>query len=324
MAKRRMGIIAFILCICLYLIPCQVQAASTSDAKEPISTNENCSLTISYCNGGIAFSELPVKLYKIATVSADYQYTLTSSFEKSNLILNGIQTVGEWNIIRSTLETHILANGVTADFNSITDAEGKASFDALKPGLYLAITERIIQDETTYVFDSALIALPGLGTDGLWQYQVDITSKSAIIPPSEDDEEIELKVLKLWKGDNGRSARPTTIEVEIFRNGTSYQTVKLSEDNHWTYTWSVKDDGSDWKVVERNIPTGYTMTIEERETSFVLTNTLERDVPDNPDTPQTGDTSNIMLWFILMIVSGSMFIILGITRKRTAYDEQKQ
>ena len=316
MAKRRIGIIAFILCICLYLIPCQVQAASTADAKEPISTNENCSLTISYCSGGIAFSELPVKLYKIADVSADYQYTLTSSFEKSNLILNGIQTVGEWNVIRSTLETYILANEVAADFNAKTDFEGKVSFDALKPGLYLSITERIIKDETTYVFDSALIALPGLSADGLWQYQVDVTSKSEIIPPSENDEAIELKVLKLWKGDSGSSARPTTIEVEIFCNGTSYQTVTLSEDNHWTYTWSVKDNGSDWKVVERNIPAGYTMTIEERETSFVLTNTLNRDVPDNPDSTQTGDTSNIMLWVILMIVSGSMLIILGITGKR--------
>ena len=316
MAERRIGIIAFILCICLYLIPCQVQAASTADAKEPISTNENGSLKISYCSGGIAFSGLPVKLYKIADVSADYQYTLTSSFEKSNLILNGIQTVGEWNVIRSTLETYILANEVAADFNAVTDFEGKASFDALKPGLYLSITERIIKDETTYVFDSALIALPGLGADGLWQYQVDVTSKSTIIPPSEDDEEIELKVLKLWKGDSGSSARPTTIEVEIFRNGTSYQTVTLSKDNRWTYTWSAKDDGSDWKVVERNIPTGYAMTIEERETSFVLTNTLIRDVPDNPDSPQTGDTSNIMLWVILMIVSGSMLIILGITGKR--------
>ena len=316
MAKRRMGIIAFMLCVCLFLMPCQAQAASTTDAKEPISTEQNCSLDISYCSGGIAFSELPVRLYKIADVSADFQYTLTSSFEKSNLIFNGIQTVGEWNVIRSTLETYILANDVAADINGITDAEGKASFGALNPGLYLAITDRVTQDNMTHVFDSALIALPGLDTDGLWQYQVEVTSKSQIIPPSEDDEEIEYKVLKLWKGDNGTSARPTTIEVEIFRNGASYQTVTLSEDSHWTYIWSAKDDGSDWKVVERNIPTGYTMTIEERETSFTLTNTYNRDVSDNPDPPQTGDTSNIVLWFILMIISGSMLIILGITGKR--------
>jgi hypothetical protein len=321
MAKRRIGIIAFILCVCLYLIPFRAQAASTVDAKEPISADTNCSLSISYCSGSIAFSELPVKLYKIADVSADYQYTLTSSFEKSNLNLNGMRTVGEWNVIRTTLETFILANEVAADFNAVTDFEGKASFDALKPGLYLSITECIMKDETTYVFDSTVIALPGLSADGLWQYQVDVTSKSEIIPPIENDEEIELKVLKLWKGDSGSSTRPTTIEIDIFRNGTSYQNVTLSEDNHWTYTWSAKDDGSDWKIIERNIPTGYTMTIEERETSFVLTNTLNQDVPD---LPQTGDTSNIMLWIILMIVSGSMLNILGIIEKRKRYDEQKK
>lgn len=315
MAERRMGIIAFVLCFCLLLMPCQVQAASTSDAKEPISADRDCSLSISCCNDGTPFSALPVKLYKIADVSADYQYTLTPSFEKSNLILNGIQTVGEWKVICSTLEAYILAYGVTADFNAVTDTEGKASFDSLKPGLYLAITDRVIQNETTYVFDSSVIALPGLNADGLWQYHLDVTAKSELIPPSEDDK-IELKVLKLWKGDNGSLTRPATVEIEIFRNGTSYQTVTLSEDNRWTYTWSAKNDGSDWKVIERNIPQGYTMTIEERQTSFVLTNTLDRDVPYNPDAPQTGDTANVMLYFILMIVSGSMLIILGITRKR--------
>ena len=38
MATRRMGIIAFLICICLWLIPCSAQAASTADAKEMIST----------------------------------------------------------------------------------------------------------------------------------------------------------------------------------------------------------------------------------------------------------------------------------------------
>ena len=88
----------------------------------------------------------------------------------------------------------------------------------------------------------------------------------------------------------------------------------LSEDNHWAYQWKAKDDGSVWKVVERNIPSGYTMTVEERENSFVLINMWPT---DTPNIPQTGDTSNIMLWSVLMIISGSVLIILGITGKRT-------
>ena len=313
MAKRRVAVIVLLLCLCLSWLPCYAQAASTADAKEPISPDKDCSLTIAYRYDGQSFSNHPVRLYKIADVSADFQYTLTATFANSGLILNGVRSVSEWNVIRSTLETHILTYDVDADLTGVTDQDGQVCFQALKPGLYLAITEQVIQHDWIYAFDSALVALPGLGTDGLWQYEVAVTSKSKAIPPAETDEEIEFKVLKLWKGDNGRSDRPQSIEVEIFRDGVSYQTVILSEENHWTFSWNEADDGATWKVVERNVPTGYTMMVEERETSFVLTNTRP---PDKPDIPQTGDTTNIMLYFVLMNVSGIMLIVLGIAGKR--------
>ena len=313
MAKRRVAVIVFLLCLCLSWLPCYAQAASTADAKEPISPDKDCSLTIAYRYDGQSFSNHPVRLYKLADVSADFQYTLTAPFANSGLILNGVRSVSEWNVIRSTLETHILTYDVDADLTGVTDQDGQVCFQALKPGLYLAITEQVIQHDWIYAFDSALVALPGLGADGLWQYEVAVTSKSKAIPPAETDEEIEFKVLKLWKGDKGRSDRPQSIEVEIFRDGVSYQTVILSEENHWTFSWFAKDDGATWKIVERNVPTGYTMMVEERETSFVLTNTRP---PDKPDIPQTGDTTNIMLYFVLMNVSGIMLIILGIAGKR--------
>ncbi len=313
MAKRRVAVIVFLLCLCLSWLPCYAQAASTADAKEPISPDKDCSLTIAYRYDGQSFSNHPVRLYKIADVSADFQYSLTVPFANSGLILNGVQSVSEWNVIRSTLETHILAYGVDADLTGVTDQDGQVCFQALKPGLYLAITEQVIQNNWIYSFDSALVALPGLSADGLWQYEVAVTSKSKAVPPAETDEDVEFKVLKLWKGDNGRSDRPQSIEVEIFRDGVSYQTVILSEENHWTFNWFAKDDGAIWKVVERNVPTGYTMMVEERETSFVLANTRP---PDKPDVPQTGDTTNIMLYFVLMNVSGIMLIILGIAGKR--------
>lgn len=313
MAKRRVAVIVFLLCLCLSWLPCYAQAASTADAKEPISPDKDCSLTIAYRYDEQSFSNHPVRLYKIADVSADFQYTLTAPFANSGLILNGVRSVSEWNVIRSTLETHILTYDVDADLTGVTDQDGQVCFQALKPGLYLAITEQVIQHDWIYAFDSALVALPGLSADGLWQYEVAVTSKSKAIPPAETDEDVEFKVLKLWKGDNGRSDRPQSIEVEIFRDGVSYQTVILSEENHWTFSWFAKDDGASWKVVERNVPTGYTMMVEERETSFVLTNTRP---PDKPDIPQTGDTTNIMLYFVLMNVSGIMLIILGIAGKR--------
>ena len=66
------------------------------------------------------------------------------------------------------------------------------------------------------------------------------------------------------------------------------------------------------------------MTVETKDNSFILTNTYTPQNPEEtPDTPQTGDTSNIMLYVILMLVSGSMMIILGIIGKRNSNEETK-
>lgn len=336
MAERRMGMIAFLFCLCLSLIPCRAQAASTADAKELIATERACTLTVVYRGGSVPLSGLNVELYKIADVSADFQYTLATPFAHSGLILNGVQTAGEWNVIRSTLEANILVNGIPADAAAVTDRLGKVRFEELKPGLYLAVLERAVQGSMGYSFDAALVSLPGLGEDGLWQYQVEVAAKGAYLPPIEPDEEVQLKVVKLWKGDEGQNLRPRSVEVELFRDGVGWKTVTLSEDNHWSYSWTAEADSARWMAVERNIPEGYAMTVEKSGTAFVLTNTLipenpdDPDDPDNPDNPDdpddpdtppappppTGDTSNILFYMVLMYLSGVVLIILGITGKR--------
>ena len=316
MRNRKIRIIIILLSCCLLLMPHPAMAASTSDAVEPILPENDCSLMVSYCCNETAIQDLEVKLYRIAEVSADFQYTLTTTFASSGLVLDGIRTAGEWNVVRSTLEAYILAYNLAPEFTSLTNADGTGSFASLKTGMYLAIAGQAEENGVHYLFDSALISLPGLGPNGRWQYQVSVNAKGVALPPVEPDEKAEFKVLKLWRGDEGRNDRPKSIEVEIFCNGSSYKTVKLSEENHWAYSWFAEDDGASWTVVERNVPQGYTMTVEKRQSTFVLTNT--RTNPDDPvKPPATGDTTNIMLYILLMIGSGSMLIILGVTGKRS-------
>lgn len=316
MRNRKIRIIIFLLSCCVLLMPHPAMAASTSDAVEPILPENDCSLMVSYCCEETAIQDLEVKLYRIAEVSADFQYTLTPTFASSGLVLDGIRTAGEWNVVRSTLEAYILAYNLAPEFTSLTNADGTGSFASLKTGMYLAIAGQAEENGVHYLFDSALISLPGLGPNGRWQYQVSVNAKGVALPPVEPDEKAEFKVLKLWRGDEGRNDRPKSIEVEIFCNGSSYKTVKLSDENHWAYSWFAEDDGASWTVVERNVPQGYTMTVEKRQSTFVLTNT--RTNPDDPvKPPATGDTTNIMLYILLMIGSGSMLIILGVTGKRS-------
>ena len=315
MAKRRFGIIVLLLSFCLCILPCQGLAASTADAKEPISVEKECSLTISYGYEGAVFSDQAVKLYKVADVSADFQYALASAFAASGLILNGVQTQDEWNGIRSTLEAQILADKLAPIQTAQTNGSGEACFTQLTPGLYLASAVEVTQEGLTCFFDSALVTLPGLGADGLWQYSLAVAAKPQVLPPPQPEE--EMKVLKLWKGDAAGAGRPKSVEVEIFRNGTSYETVTLSEENNWSYSWSGKDGGH-WKVIERNVPSGYVMTVQQRNTTFVITNT--RQAQSESDPPKTGDTRNPLVVATVMFASGAMLVILGISGKRKRHE----
>ena len=316
MAARRMGIIAILLC-CLLLRPIGAQAAATTQAVEPVSPQQLCALTVTYTCDGTSLTDLPVKLYKIADVSADYQYALTDAFADSALILNGVQSTGEWNVIRSTLETYVLANGVEPDAVIETDEVGQAQFEALPTGLYLVSAQRGTVGETICCFDAALTALPALGDDGRRQYRAEIVPKGELLPPITTDELTEFKVVKLWKGDYGRTDRPNSVEIEIFRDGVSDRRVTLSQENQWTYCWSAENDGTVWKVTERNTPAGYTATVEQRETSFVVTNARNGENFDEPSVPQTGDTSRILLYVLVMNAAGIMLVILGLMRKRS-------
>ena len=76
MAKRRLGIIALLLCFC-FCIVCHAQAMSTSDASEFISPNRVCELNLTYSYDGKAFPDMTVNLYRVAEISADFRYTLT-------------------------------------------------------------------------------------------------------------------------------------------------------------------------------------------------------------------------------------------------------
>lgn len=314
---------ALLLLVCLYLMPYTALAASTADAKEPILLEKECTLTLSYRCDGVPASAQPVQLSLIAEVSADGQYTLVPSFAATGLVLNGIQTNGEWNVIRTTLEAQILANNIASAQTAVTDKTGAVCFDGMKPGLYLVSAVYVSQDDLRCLFDSALIAVPGMNADGLWQYDISVTPKPEELPPVVPDEDMEFRVLKLWKGDERNPDRPQSVEIEIFCDGIPYDTAVLSETNHWSYSWTAKDNGANWKVVERNIPDGYMMTLEERETTFVLTNVWVPENPETPpsDSPQTGDTSNILLYAVIMFVSGTMLIVLGMTGKRNCHEE---
>lgn len=320
--------VSMIMCLSLLLMPCTIHAASTVDAVEPICVSTECSLNMTYSYDKSTFPGITAKIYKIANVSEDFQYTLTSDFSDCGLSLNGIQSVSEWNIIRSTLETYIETYRPESYETAVTDNNGQVHFEKLQTGMYLIMPVRVTQNGFRYYFASALFSLPNLDADGTWNYEVAARPKTEATEPSGSDK--QYKVLKLWKDEDNESRRPESVEVDILRDGQTVKTVTLSDQNNWSYSWIAEDDDSVWKVTERNVPYGYVMTVEERTATFVIINSLTQEheqpeepespeepgMPDNPVVPITGDTMNFGLYVMLICVSGILLVLLGVAGKR--------
>ncbi len=334
------------ICLCIYFLPCTAYAASTADANEPIITSAACSLTLNYAHNGSAFSDLKVQLYCVATISSDFQFSLADVFQETSLTINGVSSIDEWAAMRNTFESYIVANQIAPDSTKNTDDMGSVTFgsltpdESLTPGMYFVMPVRFSDNGVYYNFDSALIAVPGLGENGSWVYDVAAAPKPDVVIPTWKYE--NYKVIKLWSDNGDSNKRPAFIEADIICNGEIKETVILSAENNWSYSWTTVDNGDIWHVVERNVPEGYIMTVEEHATSFTIINTIpdtsdqtdvagdkdtpddddppevagDKDTIDDDDSPKTGDTTNIGLYVMLMCFSGLTLVILGATARR--------
>ena len=105
----------------------------------------------------------------------------------------------------------------------------------------------------------------------------------------------EITVSKIWDdADNQDGKRPTEIEVTLFKNGEVFETVKLTENNGWTYTWKNLDVhhgiGVDnvYTVEETNVPEGYTPNVN----GFEITNSYETETLSIPVHKEWNDNND--------------------------------
>ena len=172
------------------------------------------------------------------------------------------------------------------------------------------------KEGTIYTPEPMLISLPSLTEKDEWLYDVEVSCKfdSETIPAF-----VERKVQKVWKDDGNEEKRPEKIAVQLLENGTVVDTVALSKENNWEYTWENLDGGSRWQVAEAEVPDGYTVAITQEGTLFIMTNTRPFEPP--PKLPQTG-----MLWWPVPVLAcgGLLLIVIGcfMRRRRGEQDEK--
>lgn len=91
----------------------------------------------------------------------------------------------------------------------------------------------------------------------------------------------KLTVHKVWD-DNGDPARPDSVEVNLFKNGEIAETVKLSAENQWSYSWDDLDDRYQWSV-EEIVPEGYEASYKLEDNTVFITNHNDYEPEVEPD-----------------------------------------
>lgn len=257
-------------------------------ARKPLDVNKNTALTIQY-----PCPQAEFRIFRVASVSTYAEYTLVGDFKNYAVSLSPADQEG-WRTLASTLSGYVERDKLSPQKSGKTDAQGNLTFSELTPGLYLVLGETSTYNKEKYTPTPFLVALPSLDNIDNWITEVTAAPKYTREPVKKpgggsDKETVTRKVMKIWKNDD-RNERPKQIEVQLLRNGKVWDTVHLSEKNNWRHEWKDLDKQYTWQVVEKTVPSGYTVTVELDGSFFVVTNSMKK--PEQPETPETPETPN--------------------------------
>lgn len=289
----------------LVLLAC---ALAVTAAAQTIDLDRENTLTVSFGESGEGFPEVEFSLYPVASLTEEGEYALTGDFAQYPVSLEDLDSSGLRSLAQ-TLDAYVARDTLTPLLSQETGEDGMVSFDGLSPGLYLVLGESYTQDNTVYTPSPMLFYLPDQGEDGGWEYEV--TASCKFDQEETTDTTVSRKVQKVWKDNGNQSKRPEMVFVQLLENGAVVDTVALSEENNWEYTWEGLDASSRWQVAETSVPDGYTVTVTQEGTLFVVTNTYPGKTP--PKLPQTG-----LLWWPvpLLACAGLVLVIAGAAARR--------
>ena len=301
MRKMLFRVTTFLLLLCVALQPLCVRA------------EQACSLELEYSKDDAGFSGLEIRIYRVADLSGSGEYALCAPFDDLPVKIQGITSQKEWRDAADTLAAYAISGNMEPRQTGVTDSGGRVLFSQLDWGIYLVLGTEAKRDGCVYRFENFCIFLPTPGTDGSWEHAVRAKPKCTVTQEPEEPGLCSYQVVKLWKDTGLRALRPEYITVDILQNGILRETVKLSADNGWCYSWTAPEDGSLWTVVERDVPDAYTVVITSSGTTFTLTNS--RPAP-GVDPPTTGDTFPLKRYLTVMAVSGILLALVGTVYKR--------
>lgn len=290
------------------------------------------SLTISGVSDETAVSGINWKIYLAALRTEDGEYKLTGEFEELPVDISVEMSASDLLLAAQTLEVYTKTDGFSPYATATSDISGNAEFGSLENGVYLVTGESVTIDNVKYTPSPMLVEISEMNEDPDVVSEAKFTTET--IPEEPKPEEPtpeepvpeEYSVTKVWKRDeNLLEYRPGYVTVEIYCDGELAETVKLTEENGWKYSWT-SDEKHEWLVKETDVSNDYTVTYANGDKLFIINNTCRRtqgskdhqddspapqqpSQPDEPKLPQTGQ-----LWWPVPVLAlaGVVLVVVGL------------
>lgn len=280
---------------------------------EEAANTENLRVTVhaDYYNQGAEGGEL--SLYYVGTYDQDGTISPAGSFEAYTSFLSfSFSDSEEARELAQTLAAYVEFFGTAPDRSMFPNNDGDCVFEELRAGVWLLTGSVCTCDGKQYIPEPTLLLLPSQNSN-----EAEIVLKYDEKPINE--ETVTIQVIKVWETGDNSELRPDQITVVLLENGQEVETVYLRADTGWRHSWTGLSSTSVWTVIERDIPSGYSVRVTKEGKTFMIVNTLKTQPPDKPVDPKLPDTG-MLIWPIPVLLSAgllllSIALVLRIRRK---------
>ncbi len=147
----------------------------TKTYAEEIDMSKIGSIKIDCKHENISLKNMNTKIYKIANINQNNEYTYLSNFQVKERELNNIATSDLVKYSEELVE-FINTNNIEPNNSSTTNQEGIATFNNLSVGLYLLEYESLSDNQYTYNISPVLISVPTI-ENNIIKYDLEINPK---------------------------------------------------------------------------------------------------------------------------------------------------
>ncbi len=249
-------------------------------------------IIINYTYNDNPLDDVDFRVYQVAKLTENGIYEMMGDFADIEIDFYQLEVTSYWINLKNEIEHYVDYKMIKPEYEFITDDAGNYNLDDLDLGLYY-ITADFTDDGLYAYYSEPLLIFVGQYDEDVerWVYEFTITPKISMFSL---DHPATITVNKTWENINNETVIPNSIEVELYCNGIVYDTVTLSEENLWSYTWQNIDLDQVWAVCEKTTLTDFEVSYDRNYYTFEIINTYIGDTtPKETTTTQVTTTEQV-------------------------------